>query len=455
MMKQPVWWNSGACLLIRVMLNCSTGRSCMHGGINEVLADLYWDTGNEEYLQLSRRFHHHAILDPLSRGEDILKGKHANTQIPKLIGLARRYELTGDQTDRRTAEFFWDRVVHHHSYVNGSHGNHEHFGPPDSLNNRLSSNTSESCNVYNMLKLTEHLFEWEASPAEAGFYERALINHILSSQDPEDGRVLYFHSLQMGGHKSFQDPFWFTCCVGTGMENHSKYGEAVYYHSDDELFITQFIASSLHWREKGLILRQVTAFPEEQGTNLEILNDAPVNATLMLRYPAWAGKNFSITLNGKKIRVRKSPGSFVPVRRNWQRGDLVEIRMPFSPRLEAMPDNPGRVAVCYGPLVLAGDLGPADDSLAGDPLYVPGLVTAGRDPSAWLVPSPGEPNTFLTEGVGRPEDAVLRPLYKLYDRNYTVYWDVYPAGGSVTVKFAADKSHYAGPVFGVRTVCIR
>ncbi len=403
--------------------------SCEHGGMNEVLADLYADTGNKDYLALSRRFHHHAILDPLSRGEDILAGKHGNTQIPKLIGLARRYELTGDETDRKTAEFFWDRVVNHHSYINGSHGNHEHFGPPDQLNNRLSSNTSESCNVYNMLKLSEHLFSWEASPEVAGFYERALVNHILSSQHPVDGHVLYFHSLQMGGHKFYQDPLWFTCCVGTGMENHSKYGKAIYYHSEDELFISQFISSRLHWQEKGLILRQITGFPQEQGTSIEILNDAPVDATLRIRYPSWAGEDFSVKVNGKKIRTNAGPGSFVPVRRKWQRGDLVEVSLPFSLRLEAMPDNPDRVAVCYGPLVLAGDLGPAYDSLASDPLYVPGLLTENRDPSAWLVPSPDEPNTFVTKAVGRPVDAILRPLYRIHDRNYTVYWDLYSGEG--------------------------
>jgi uncharacterized protein len=220
---------------------------CEHGGINESLAELYAKTGDEKYLGMSRIFHHKAILGPLAEGVDILPGKHANTQIPKLVGLARRYELTADSTDRKTAEFFWDRVVHHHSYVTGGHCNHEYFGPPDTLRNRLSNETTETCNVYNMLKLSEHLFEWEASPIVADFYERALFNHILSSQHPETGRVIYNLSLEMGGHKEYQDPEWFTCCVGSGMENHSKYGKNIFYHNNEELYVSQFIGAELHW----------------------------------------------------------------------------------------------------------------------------------------------------------------------------------------------------------------
>ncbi|HDS07124.1 MAG TPA: glycosyl hydrolase [Bacteroides sp.] len=401
--------------------------SCEHGGMNEVLADLYADTGDGVYLDLSRRFHHRAVLDPLAEGVDILPGKHGNTQIPKLVGLARRYELTGYMKDRKAAQYFWERVVNHHSYANGSHGHHEYFGSPDSLSNRLSSNTSESCNVYNMLKLSMHLFSWDASPGVADFYELALINHILSSQHSENGRVLYFHSLQMGGHKLFQDPYDFTCCVGTGMENHSKYGGAVFFHSGEELFVTQFIAAELNWKEKGIVIRQVTNFPEEQGTRLLFLNERPADLILQIRKPSWADERFSVTVNGKRKRIRQQPGSFVTVKGTWKKEDEVQVEMPFRLRLEPMPDDPKRVAIMYGPLVLAADLGPASDEHAADPLIVPGLVTENRDPSAWLSAMENEPNCFMTNGVCRPEDVPVRPLYAIDDHNYTVYWDLYSA----------------------------
>jgi len=407
---------------------------CEHGGMNEVLADLWSDTGDPVYLELSRIFHHREILDPLSKGEDILAGKHGNTQIPKLIGLARRYELTGDSLDRYTAAFFWDRVVNHHSYVNGSHGFHEYFGPADSLSRRLGSSTSESCNVYNMLKLSKHLFTWTASPDVADFYENALINHILSSQHPETGEVLYFHSLQMGGVKEFQDPYHFTCCIGTGMENHSKYGEAIYFKGDGELFVNLFIASELHWSEKGVILRQDTRFPEEQATRLSFLNEEPVRLTLQLRIPAWVDDRCRVSVNGRKVSKRLEPGSFLTLKRRWKAGDEIILEMPFGIRLEPMPDQPRRVAFCYGPLVLAGSYGNPGNGPVWNPLEVPVLVPEGKrapavtdiaweETSDWLVPVPDEPNSFRNL-VSRPENILLQPLHKYSNQPYTVYWDL-------------------------------
>ena len=401
---------------------------CEHGGMNEVLADLYADTGDEAYLDLSGKFYHHAILDPLSRGEDILSGKHGNTQIPKLIGLARRYELTGDSTDRKAAEFFWDRVVHHHSYVNGSHGFHEYFGPPDSLNQRLGSTTSESCNVYNMLKLSTHLFSWTAAPEVADYYENALINHILSSQHPETGQVLYFHSLQMGGHKEFQDPFAFTCCIGTGMENHSKYGEAIYFRGIGELFVNLFIASELRWEEEGLILRQETGFPEEQSTRLRFINEEPVKLTIQLRIPSWADASCAVQINGKKVKDPVVPGSYMSLYRNWRKGDEIVLDMPFPIRVEPMPDNPRRIAICCGPLVLASDFGIPSEETPVNTQEIPVLVPIDPDPSSWLVPLPHEQNTYLNS-ICRPEGAVLRPLYKISNQLFTVYWDVVDENG--------------------------
>lgn len=408
---------------VQEMLNCE------HGGINEALAELYAVTQNEKYLNMSRVFHHKVILDSLSHGKDILPGKHANTQIPKLVGLARRYELTADSSDRKAAEFFWDRVVNHHSYVTGGHCDHEYFGPPDTLRNRLSDGTTETCNVYNMLKLSQHLFEWEAKPEVADFYERAIFNHILSSQHPGDGRVIYNLSLEMGGYKAYQDPMWFTCCIGTGMENHSKYSENIYYHNNEELYVTQFIASELNWKEKGLTLTQTTRYPKEQGTQLKINCTEPLRLTLQIRYPYWAEKGISILVNGKNQKIKEKPGSFIAIKRTWKNGDVVDIKFPFALRLETMPDDSNRVAFLYGPLVLAGDLGPENDPRAADPSYVPVFVAENRDPNVWTKPVEGKANTFRTVNTGRPNDVELKPFFQTHERRYSVYFDVFSDRG--------------------------
>lgn len=398
---------------------------CEHGGINEALAELYNATGEERYLTLSRVFHHREILDSLANGVDILPGKHANTQIPKLIGLARRFELTGAEEDHQAALFFWDRVVHHHSYVTGGHCDHEYFGPPDTLRDRLSSETTETCNVYNILKLSSHLFTWEASPEVADFYERALFNHILSSQHPADGRVIYNLSLEMGGFKEYQDPFWFTCCVGTGMENHSKYGENIYYHNDEELFVAQYIASELHWKEKGLKITQQTRYPAEPSTTLRFECPQPVPVTVMIRYPHWAENGIMIRVNGLVHHHKAKPGSFIPVMRNWKSGDELMVEVPFSLRLEPMPDDTNRVAVMYGPLVLAGELGAVEDTAALHPDYVPVLMTSDRNPAHWTEPVAGMANTFRTVNTGRPRELLLHPFYKVHDHRYSVYFDLF------------------------------
>lgn len=398
--------------------------SCEHGGMNEVCVDLYADTKDQKYLNLSRTFHHQAVLDALARGEDILPGIHCNTQIPKLIGLARRYELTGDTTDRKTAEFFWNRVVQHHSYVTGGNGNHEYFGPPDQLRNRLSDETTETCNVYNMLKLTEHLFLQHPSPEYADFTERALFNHILASQHPENGQVIYNLSLEMGGKKTYQNPFDFTCCVGSGMENHSKHNQWIYYHHQNTLYINQFIASELNWRAQGVVVRQETNFPDEQHTTLTITCPKPTYLKLMIRNPYWATPgNMRLRVNGKQVAVSTRSKSYIELYSYWKNGDRIDIDLPFELRLEPMPDDSNRAAICYGPLVLAGELGPenAPNPYARD--FVPIFKTTERNPTKWSKPFENEPNQFQTQQVAYPRDVRLFPFYRMHDRRYSVYWD--------------------------------
>lgn len=394
--------------------------ACEHGGINESLAELYARTGDARYLALSRRFHHKAVLEPLSQGVDCLPGLHANTQIPKITGVARRYELTGAIEDRAIASFFWDRVVQHHSYVTGGHSEREHFGPPDRLAGRLGTDTTETCNTYNMLKLTKHLFCWDAACEKADFYERALYNHILGSQNPEDGMMCYFIPLKPGHFKTYSTPFdSFWCCTGTGMENHVRYGEALYFHGEDSLYVNLFIPSTLRWDARGLTVHQETVYPETGETRLHFSCAKPVEMTMYLRSPGWAAALPIARVNDEKCTYSAHPGGYIAIRRTWRDGDTVEYTIPMALRRECMPDNPNRAALLYGPIVLAAGLGPIE----GPEPQVPVVITENREPEAWVVPVQGTALAFRTKGVGRPHDVELTPFYAMHGQRYNVYWD--------------------------------
>lgn len=398
---------------------------CEFGGVQETLADLYVDTGDDNYLEIAKIFHHEAIIDPLTDGQDILPGKHGNTQIPKLIASSRLYEITGKENYRKPAEFFWNTVVNHHSYVTGGHGNHEYFGAPDKLRNRLSNGTTETCNVYNMLKLSSHLFSWTPRAEVADFYERALFNHILSSQHPESGQVIYNLSLEMGGHKTYQDPEWFTCCVGSGMETHSKYGAHIYYHNDHELYQSQYISSTVNWKEKELILTQETNFPEEQASHFTFSLKKPIEFTFLVRYPHWAENGIEIDINGKSQMVESEKGSYLAIKRLWKDGDRVDVHFPFSLRLETMPDDADRIAFFHGPVLLAGDFGSYTADSIMDREKLPVLLSETKKPNMWLEPCTEEVNCFKTVDVGYTDDFLLKPFYKVHDRFYSVYFDIY------------------------------
>jgi uncharacterized protein len=399
-----------------------------YGGLNETFADLYADTGDARYLALARRFHHRAVLDPLALGEDILPGKHANTQIPKLTGLATLYELDGRASDRMAAEFFWDRVVNHHSYVTGGHCDHEYFGQPDRLNDRLSPATTETCNVYNMLKLTRHVFGWNPVAAVGDFNERALLNHMRASQHP-DGRVIYNLSLQPGHHKEYQRfDDWWTCCMGTGMESHLRYGESIYFHDEEGLWVNLFIPSQLHWqRGSGVVVRQETEFPDADTVTLTLALQGQETFTLRVRHPHWAMQGMRIFVNGDDQAVESQPSSYAELRRAWRGGDRVTITMPMTLRSESMPDNAKRIGIFYGPTLLAADLGPVDNPEAVKPGFVPVLLTDDRPVTDWVRPVMDRALMFRTVGVGRPRDVELVPFFQLHDRRYTVYLDLFTA----------------------------
>ncbi len=394
--------------------------ACEHGGMNESLADLYALTGEARYLNLARKFYHQAILDPLAAGRDELEGKHANTQIPKMIGAERIYELTGDEKFGRIARFFWDTVTRNHSYVTGGNSLSEHFGAPGRLNDRLASNTTETCNTYNMLKLTRALFERDPNAAYADYYERAVWNHILASQHPQDGRVCYFVSLEPGGHKTFLGPLDFTCCNGSGMENHARYGENIYFHDGEALWVNLFIASELTWAQRGLKVRQDTTFPQKPGTKFTFTAKEPVKLAVQIRRPFWATAGFTLKLNGAPLEGTSAPSSYAIVDRTWKTGDVLEVEMPMPLRTEPMPDNPKRVALFAGPILLAGDFGALGSET---PVY--GLVTGDRPPADWMKAVEDEPLVWRTSRVGRPRDVQLTPFYSMYEHVYSVYWDLF------------------------------
>ncbi|GBC83197.1 Non-reducing end beta-L-arabinofuranosidase [bacterium HR10] len=410
-----------------------------YGGMNEVLANLYAVTGNPEHLRLARLFDHYRLFEPLSRGEDPLDGLHANTQIPKIIGAAREYELTGEKWYADIAMFFWRRVALHRSYVIGGHSDGERFFPIAQFSRRLGPATAETCNTYNMLKLTRHLFSWEPKGEYMDFYERALFNHILASQDPATGMMCYYVPLRPGAFRTYSTPensFW--CCVGTGMENHARYGEAIYFRDDRSLYVNLFLASEVRWSEKGIRLEQRTRFPEEDRTRLILHAERPVRLALKIRYPGWAVSGAQVLVNGRRESVTATPGSYITIEREWRAGDTVEVQFPMSLRMEAMPDDPTMIALLYGPIVLAGDLGTeglTESERYGPsaprigrlrPVEVPAFVTADvKDVLAKVKPVAGTPLTFRTEGLGQPRDVTLAPFYKLHDRRYTVYWKVY------------------------------
>jgi DUF1680 family protein len=406
-----------------------------HGGMNEVFADLYEITSDDKYFTLSKRFNHRTVLEPLTKGIDDLDGLHANTQIPTVIGLYRQYEVSGDEAAQRGGVFFWETVTERRSYVNGGDSDKERFYPVGQMGKHLSPATAETCNSYNMVKLTDRLFASAPNEHIAAYNERVLWNHILASQDKTTPGMTYYMSLAPGHFKTFSTPYEsFWCCVGTGMENHAKYGESIYFASPNELWINQFIASSVFWKEKKMHVLQETRFPYEQQSQWKISCERPTRAILQMRHPKWAGEEYVIKIN-EKVASKSAPGSYARLERTWRNGDVITVMLPMRLAIETMPDDPTKSALLYGPIVLAGLLGragmPESAPYAGndqlqfravpDPV-VPSLKGLRHEMERWakqVAPLEFEASSSIGE-----KKIHFIPMYEVTQDRYSIYWNV-------------------------------
>lgn len=408
------------------------------GGINDSFYNLYAITANPKDKFLAEFFYHDAVLDPLLQGEDILDKKHANTYIPKLIGLTRGYELEGNKNYEQSAEFFWNTVVNHHSFITGSNSDKEKFFKPDHISEHLTGYTAESCNVYNMLKLTRHLFAYEPNSKYADYYEKALYNHILGQQDTITGQVAYFLPMLSGAHKVYstkENSFW--CCVGSGFENQAKYGEFIYYHNSKDLFVNLFIPSELNWKEKGLKITQQTHFPESNKTIFTISTNTAITSAINIRYPEWASK-MEIIVNGRKIKINKAANGYVPIERKWNSGDRIEVVFGMQLKLNPTKDNANVAAFTYGPIVLAGRRG-TEGMIAPAPFsnpklyndyytydyHIPNTLSDKLELSTKNFQKDIKPiNNKALNFKLEKEGITLAPLYKIHRERYTIYWNL-------------------------------
>ncbi|MBN2820919.1 MAG: glycoside hydrolase family 127 protein [Bacteroidales bacterium] len=412
-----------------------------HGGMAEMFADAYQIANDKKYIVAAKRFSHKMFLNPLSEGIDNLDNTHANTQIPKFIGFQRIAELNKDEKYEKAGRFFWETVTENRSLAFGGNSRREHFPSITSCIDFVNVNDGpESCNSYNMLKLTEDLFRVHPAAKYIDYYERTIYNHILSAQHPEHGGYVYFTPARPRHYRVYSAPneaMW--CCVGTGMENHGKYNQHIYTHSEDTLFLNLFIASELNWKEKGIKIIQETKFPEEEQTKLKVTEGAS-EFTLKIRYPGWVSKGaLKIKVNGTEISHSELPSSYISLSRKWEKGDEVQISLPMQNTIEHMPNVPEYIAFMHGPILLGAKTGTED---------LKGLVA---DDGRWSQYSAGEYlpvdkapiliedeiqniggklesiegnalNFRLDVKMINPIELKLKPFYKIHDARYMMYW---------------------------------
>ena len=413
-----------------------------HGGMDEIFADAYQITGDKKYLTAAKRFSHKALLEPMAAGNDNLDNKHANTQIPKVIGFERIAELSGDKEFAKAGSFFWQTVTENRSLAFGGNSRKEHFPSVKACSDYINDvEGPESCNSYNMLKLTEDLFKANPSAKYTDYYERTLYNHILSTQHPVHGGYVYFTPARPRHYRVYSAPneaMW--CCVGTGMENHGKYNQFIYTHENDSLFVNLLIASELNWRSKGIKIKQETKFPYEEKTKLAV-TEGSSGFTLMIRYPSWVADGaLKVIVNGKPLQVASHPSSYFAVDRLWKSGDVVEVILPMHNTIEHLPNVPEYIAFMHGPILLGAKTGTedlagliADDSRWGQ---IPGGKRFPIDKAPIiidddlskitneLVPVKGKPLYFTVPKLKmiNPIKVLFEPFYRIHDARYMMYW---------------------------------
>ena len=427
-----------------------------YGGMNEVLADAYAMTKDPKYLYVATRFSHRRLLTPMSQRQDNLDNMHANTQVPKVVGFERISELSGSEPYHEAANFFWDIVTGERSLAFGGNSRREHFPSKEACIDFVNDiDGPETCNTNNMLKLTEDMHRRNPEARYADYYELATFNHILSSQHPEHGGYVYFTSARPRHYRNYSAPneaMW--CCVGTGMENHGKYGQFIYTHVGDALYVNLFVSSELNWREKGLVLRQETAFPYAetsrititQTSNIKHLRNATLskretsNIKLLVRYPGWVKPGqFSVKVNGKAVDIITGPSSYVAIDRQWKKGDVIDITFPMHNSIKYLPNVPQYIALMHGPILLGMKTGTedlahliADDSRFGQyasgkklPIDQAPILVNGKidDIVEQIIPIEGQPLHFMLETkMVNGISGILQPFFEIHDSRYMIYW---------------------------------
>lgn len=397
------------------------------GGVNEAFYNLYSVTADSDFLRVAEFFYHPDVIDPLKAGNADLGTKHTNTFIPKVIGEMRRYELTGDEESLGLSRFFWDEMLSHHTFAPGCSSDKEHYFKPEDFSKHISGYTGETCCTYNMLKLSRHLFCNNPDSRIMDYYERALYNHILGQQDPETGMVAYFLPLATGTHRVYSTPensFW--CCVGSGFENHSKYGEQIYSRIPDGLLVNLFIPSQLEMKDKGLRITQTTDFPASPSTVLQIESERPVKSRVGIRKPVWS-KGMSVKVNGKKVNVGCNEEGYAMLDRTWKTGDKVEVDFDMELKFEPAPDGSGLGALVYGPIVMAARLG--TEGMESPAPYSNPLLYNDYYTYDYHIPA-GLPDTIDIEGLRQTgpltfmtaDGLTIEPLYDIHRERYGVYW---------------------------------